>query len=123
MTELVLWARSLGWALVLSLVQGALIAAGVAVIWQGGRNWRPDVRQRVAQAAQAALVVVLFAGAIAFQLSWRTVGDSLPTVIPQLRGANSPALLASSAVSERPQLVELLRQADALAAWLAAAWL
>ncbi|MEX2283109.1 MAG: M56 family metallopeptidase [Gemmatimonadota bacterium] len=123
MSETVWWARALGWALMLSLVQGALIAAGVFVLLGHGRSWRPALRQGVAQAAQVALVLLFVAGAYALKQSWQAAGDSVPSILPQLRGASTPALLASTAVSERPFLVEALRFADRSAAWLSALWL
>ncbi len=123
MIEALSWARAIGWALVLSLVQGALITSGVLVLLRYGRRGRPAFRQGVAQAAQLALVLLFIFGAIAFEKSWRSAGDALPGIIPDLRGASTPGFFATSMVSERPLLVESLRLADGFAVWLTVAWL
>ena len=123
MSDLMLWARAIGWSLTLSLLQGALIGGGVFVLLRLGRNWRPQVRHWVILAAQIAVFVLFVAGTITLQQSWRSSGEALPSIIPTLRGENSAALFAATAVSERPRLVEVLRVADWFAVGLAALWL
>ena len=123
MSDVMLWARAIGWSLTLSLLQGAFIGGGVFVLLRLGRNWRPQLRHWVILAAQVAVFVLFVAGTITLQQSWRSSGEALPSIIPSLRGENSAALFAATAVSERPRLVEVLRVADWFAVGLSALWL
>jgi bla regulator protein blaR1 len=122
-SDLMLWARAIGWSLTLSLLQGAFIGGGVFVLLKLGRNWRPQLRHWVILTAQIAVFVLFVAGTITLQQSWRSSGEALPSIIPALRGENSAALFAATAVSERPRLVEALRVADWFATGLAVLWL
>ena len=123
MSDVMLWARAIGWSLTLSLLQGAFIGGGVFVLLRLGRNWRPQLRHSVILAAQIAVFVLFVAGTITLQQSWRSSGEALPSIIPALRGENSAALFAATAVSDRPRLVEVLRVADWFAVGLAMLWL
>ena len=116
--------RALGWALLLSLGQGAALAAGFALVQRFTREQAPALRQRVAFGAQIALLVLLVFSAAALWHGWQPEqGDLLPRALPTLSGDSNTAALASAAVSVRPLLVTALGWLDRAAVWIAAAWL
>lgn len=124
MTTYWLAVHALGWSVLLSLWQGAMICALFALWLRFGGGRSPSCRQRAALCCEALLVLLLVVNAIVLFELWRPLGASaLPRSLPRLNGEASAAALTSALVSSRPGLVTTLGRVDGVARWSSALWL